>query len=51
MDTTVIITIDILFQTSTVSIGNHPCNIGASSLANASEANALDKNPASVIPI
>ena len=46
----VIITIDIVFQTD-IPIGINSFNIGASSLANASAANALYKKPASVIPI
>ena len=46
----VTIIIDTLFQ-NVIPSGNHLSNTGANFVANASDANALDKNPASVIPI
>ena len=46
----VIKTIDILFHTP-IPNGIRLFRIGANSDANVSEANALDRNPASVIPI
>ena len=47
----VIIKIEIPFQTSMLIAGIVLFNIGANLSANASDANALDKKPASVIPI
>ena len=43
--------IDILFQTPKLIYGIRLYNAGANISANVSDANALDKNPASVIPI
>ena len=49
--TIVINIIDMLFQTEMLINGNISYNLGAIFSANASDANALDKNPANVIPI
>ena len=47
----VITIIEIPFQTSTVKNGIQLWKVGAKTSANVSDANALDKNPANVIPI
>ena len=51
-DNIIVITIiAILFHAVKLIAGIHLFNIGANSLAKVSDAKALDKNPASVIPI
>ena len=40
-----------LFQVEIDKLGSHSFNTGANLSANVSDANALDKNPASVTPI